>query len=74
MLNKNKLNSIDVSGRIVKSESEKPICDSDNTKTTQRFKRIDGSFKLKREDLIIDEMSDEEKEIFKLINNPIIKD
>jgi len=48
---------VDVSGRIIKSEKrvEKPICDSDNSKTTTRFTRIDGSPKIKREDLIIDE-------------------
>ena len=48
---------VDVSGRLIKSEKrvEKPICDSDNSKTTTRFTRIDGSIKMKREDLIIDE-------------------
>lgn len=53
------LDGIDHSGRIIKLEKqvEKPICDSDNTKTTTRLKRIDGSFKLKREDLIVGETS-----------------
>lgn len=48
---------VDVSGRLIKSEKrvEKPICDSDNSKTTTRYTKIDGSIKLKREDLIIDE-------------------
>lgn len=55
----NILDGVDHSGRIIKSEKrvEKPICDSDNTKTTTRLKRIDGSFKLKREDLIVGETS-----------------
>jgi hypothetical protein len=53
----NTINCVDSSGRLIKSDkqAEKPICDSDNTKTTTRLKRIDGSMNLKREDLIIDE-------------------
>lgn len=53
----NVFDAMDVSGRTIKLKKrvEKPICDSDNSKTITRFTRIDGSAKIRREDLIIDE-------------------